>query len=292
MADKNEKTEQKDKTEVCPYCGGTGKIRLKAEVDRMLGLNTNELVCPACGGRGRVSRLAKYSARPIRLRLKNPLPKMLSRKPLGHRSGRLSRSPVILPRPGTSLSDWPEGDMVPKPSPETAYSDANIKNYVDYYEKPDDDTSKKKYKPTQNDAESILRLSDDIHVTLGKEFGPNVVLDPDFIEINFKQVLEANSGYVAAEIRYGFKSDEHIETLMRQIDPLDKSTILELDGEVYYIFENIDRFLDIETRLEQVPIEAHISQRDAECGLKVTNETLAPLTLHPHQPTSALSHIM
>lgn len=190
--------------------------------------------------------------------------------------------------------------MVPQSPPESAYPYEDIRYPTfDYRNKKDED---REDEPTGNGSEIILRLPEGI--TIGQEFPSNLVLDPDFITINFQEALEAGSEPVTARIVYGAKSGECLEVLLREINPLrDEPAVLELksgdrvfnfDGELstvskdeVFVFENKDRLLAVEPY--QAHIETDISESGAAAGLEIVNDPGGQLTLSPHQTNSAAS---
>jgi len=316
MAHKSNKKDKKDKSRVCQFCGGSGKVHLRCDDVDILGSKVMELLCPICHGSGRVGT----QLQPMYLRFRQ-LPRMLlqagrsrsrqlpGRLPIprgqGH-GGRLSRSRRLLLLPGTPLAGYQEGDTVPKSSPESAYPYADLRYPIfDYRKKKDDDEEPdedREDEPIRNESEIILRLPDGI--TIGQEFPSNLVLDPDFTTINFQEGLEAGSEPVTARIVYGAKSDECLEVLLREINPLrgepavlelkSGDGIFDLDGELstvskdeVFVFENKDRLLAVEPY--QAHIETDISGSGAVSGLEIENVPGGQLTLSPHQSNSAAS---
>jgi len=98
--------------QTCPVCHGSGTILKDRDDTDICGPDVKELVCPRCGGKGRI----QLEPRPLRIRFKRLSwkPRLSTHRPSVGRGGRLSRSPIILPPPGTLLSGYPEGDMVPE----------------------------------------------------------------------------------------------------------------------------------------------------------------------------------
>jgi len=317
MANKNNnKKDTKGKSKSCQFCGGSGKVHLGCNETDILGSRVMELLCPICHGHGEVGP----HLRPVYLRFRQ-LPRMLlqagrsrSRQlpgrlpvPRGQgRGGRLSRSRRLLPLPGTPLTGYPEGNMVPQSGPESAYPYADVRYTVfdyrkkkDYDEEPDED---REDETTRNESEIILRLPDGI--TIGRGFPANLVLDPDFTTTNFQEGLEAGSEPVTARIVYGAKSDECLEVLLREINPLrGEPAVLELksggrvfdfDGELstvskdeIFVFENKDQLPAVEPY--QAHVETDISESGAASGLEIENVPGGQLTLSPHQSNSAAS---
>ena len=271
MAQKSNKKDNKDRSQVCPVCRGSGKSRWKR--DNGTGIYVIDIkgrTCPLCRGSGRFYR--RPYLRFVRIRFKLQPKKIPLSWPRYGRHGRLSRSPVILPPPGAPLAGWSDGNMIPKSTPESVYLGSD----VDYSIAHDDIPEEEEY-PMQ----AILRISDNITITLGKEFHPDLVLDIDTVQTNFREALDASSESVTARICYGIESNEYLELLLNQIDPFKESTVIQLDDDVYAAVENKEQLVDIE------PYETHISEYDTDIGLEVENAPVSDLTLLPHQTTSA-----
>jgi hypothetical protein len=269
MANRSNKKDNKDESKVCPVCRGTGKTRWKR--DKGTGIyviGTKGRTCSFCGGSGRIYR--KPYLRFVRIRFKLPRGKTPFRRPRSGRHGRLSRSPIILPPPGTPLAGWSQDIHVPKSTPESVYLGAE----VDYNVEEDDRIEGES--PTEN----ILRISDDITITLGKEFHPDLVLDIDTVQTNFQEALEASSESVSAQVCFGVDSHEYMELLLHQINPFEESTVIQLEDDVYAAAENKEQLLNIE------PYETNIYEYDTDIGLEVENAPVSGLSLQPHQISS------
>jgi len=289
MAHKSNEKDDEDKPQTCPLCGGTGKLRLKChdEDTDICGFDVKEgtCACPLCHGSGKVGRFLSLERRRIRLR-QRPRRIFLRRRrisPSRGRSGKFSRSPILLLPPGTPLAGYLEGDMIPKSTPESAYLDADID-----YDTTDNDNPEEEehvFIQYQYPRETILRISDDITITLGKEFPPSLVLDTDFIDTNFQDAFQPGQDILTAQISYGRHSDEYFEWLLHEVDPFNQPAIIQLDNEVYALAENKDQLLDLEPY--EADIETHISEYDAGLPLDIENEPAPELTLQSHQSTSA-----
>ena len=270
MAQKSNKKDNKDRSQVCPVCRGSGKTRWKRDNDTgIYVVDIKGRTCPLCRGSGRFYR--RPYLRFVRIRFKLQPKKIPLSWPRSGRHGRLSRSPVILPPPGAPMAGWSEGDMVPKSTPESVYLGSDVDYSIAQDDIPEEES------PMQ----TILRISDNITITLGKEFHPDLVLDIDTVQTNFQEALEASSESVTARICYGIESNEYLELLLNQINPFKESTVIQLDDDVYAAVENKEQLLNIE------PYEAHISEYDTDVGLEVENAPVSELTLRPHQTTSA-----
>ena len=271
MAQKSNKKDNKNKSKVCPVCGGTGKTRWKRDNGtEIYVLDIKGRTCSFCRGSGRIYH--KPYLQFVRISFKLPPRKIPLQRPRLGRHGRLSRSPVILPPPGAPMAGWSDGNMVPKSTPESVYLGSD----VDYSIAQDDIPEEEK-----SPMETILRISDNITITLGKEFHPDLVLDINSVQTNFQEALEVSSESVTARICYGIESNEYLELLLNQIDPFKESTVIQLDDDVYAAVENKEQLLNIE------PYEAHISEYDTDIGLEVENAPVSELSLRPHQTTSA-----
>lgn len=282
MADENEngKSDSKDESsQTCPLCGGTGKLCLNCNDDDtdIYSSAVRTMICPLCRGRGKVRH---YSLRHMRIRLRPRPNRMLlrRRRPSSSRGrgGKFSRSHILLLPPCTPVSGWPDGDLIPKSSPESAYLGEDI----DYTIVRDDENPREGYP-----GETILRFSDNITLTLGKEFPPNLVLDTRFIDTNFQEAFEARQDLLTAQITYGRQSDEYFEWLLHEIDPFKQPAIIQLEDELYAVVGNKGQFLDLEPY--EVHTETHISEYNAGLQLDIENEPARELTLQPHQSTSA-----
>lgn len=270
-SNKKDKKDDKDRSQVCPFCGGSGKIRWKRDDGTDIYVfDIKGRTCPLCHGSGRLYR--KLYLRPVRIHFKLRPKRIPLRWPRFGRHGRFSRSPVILPPPGAPMAGWPEGDMVPKSTPESPYLGADIDYNIT------DDDSLEEESPCQ----TILRICDNITITLGKEFHPALVLDTDTVHTNFLEALEASPGFVTAEICYSDESNERHEMLLSQIDPFKKPTVIQLDEDVYAAVENKEQLFNVQH------YEAHISECNAALGLDIANESAPELVLEPHQSASAV----
>jgi hypothetical protein len=269
MANKSNKKDNKDKSKVCPVCRGTGKTRWKR--DKGTGIyviGTKAMTCSFCRGSGRISR--KPYLRFVRVRFRLPPRKRPYRWPISGRRGRFSHGSVVLPPPGTPLAGWSQDIHAPKSAPESVYRGAE----VDYNVEEDDKVEE------ESPMENILMISDDITITLGKEFHPDLVLDIDTVQTNFQEALEASSESVTAQVCYGVESNEYMELLLHQINPFEESTILQLDDDVYTAVENKEQLLDIE------PYETNIYEYETDIGLEVDNAPVSDLLQQPHQFSS------
>jgi hypothetical protein len=302
MTDKNSnKKDTKDKPKSCRFCGGTGKVQLRSDDTDILGSKAAERLCPICHGRGKTGT----GLRPVKFRFRK-LPKKLPVPKGRGGGGRFSRSRHLLPMPGTPLTGYPEGDMVPKSALESAYPYADDRHSVSDYcntkdgnQEPDEDIDGE---PAGNDSVIILRLPDGI--TISEQFASNLVLNFDLDAMNFQEGLRAGSEPVTAKIVYGAKSDECLEVLLRQINPLHgEPTVLELksgdrlfDSEAeistdskdeVFVFENKDQLPAVEPC--SAYIETDISKSHTTSGLEIKNFPAGQLTLSPHQSSNAAS---
>jgi hypothetical protein len=271
MANKSNKKDNKNQSKVCPVCKGTGKTRWKR--DKGTGIyviGTKAMTCYFCGGSGRIYR--KPYLRFVRIRFKLPSRRRSFRWPRSGRHGRFYHSPVILPPPGTPLAGWSQDIHAPKSTPESVYRDAEI----DYNVEEDDRVEE------ESPMENILRISDDITITLGKEFHPDLVLDIDTVQTNFQEAFEASPESVTAQVCFGVDSNEYMELLLHQINPFEESTVIQLDDDVYTTVENKEQLLNIE------PYETNIYEYDTDIGLEVGNAPVSGLSLQPHQFSSTV----
>lgn len=169
--------------------------------------------------------------------------------------------------------------MIPKSTPESAYIGPDI-NYpiITDAEIPRDEYPR----------ETILKIPPNITITLGKEFAPKLVLDPDFTEINLQEALKAGSDPVSAQIVYGARSNERWEMFLRDFDPLNSQPVLiQLCDEFYAVVGNKDQLLNLEP--SEAHVETHVSEYDAGAPVAIENEPAPPLTLQPDRPNSATS---
>jgi len=296
MANKNSnKKDTKGKSKNCPFCGGSGKIRLRCDDTNM------ELLCPICQGSGK----RRPHLRPVYLRFKQlPTKIPVPRRQGG--GGRISRIRCPLLPPGTPLVGYPEGNMIPQSTPETVYPYEDIRYPIfHFHEKRDDDEEPDDYRedePTGHGSEIILQLPEGI--TIGHEFSANLVLDSDFTMINFQDDLETGSEPVTARIVYGVNMDECLEEFSWENNPLSgKPTVLELksDDRVFHItgelstvskneifvFENKDQLIVAEHYQEN--IETEIYGSGIPSGIKIENIPDGQLTLSPHQSNRVAS---
>lgn len=276
MADKNENNKLLSSDEAlytCPLCSGTGRIRRKCDETDICEASDvkEELTCLLCRGRGKVKRYL----RSLRIRPRHRLSSLLSRKRrFGaglSRSGRLSRSPIILLPPGTPLSGWPDGDMVPQFSPESAYPQGDI-NYTIVT---DDNYPEEEYP-----RETTLTIADAITITIGKEFAANnFIVDSGLVDINFLEALEAASDPATAHISYGVGSTEYLETLLQEVLPTIQSSIMQTD-EDFCLGE-------VNSQLAEPP-DVDISQYDPGLCVDIEDRPAFDLTLQLNaQSTSA-----
>ncbi len=206
MANRNsDKKDTKDKLKSCRLCGGSGKVHLRCDDTDILGSKAAEQPCPVCRGRGKTGT----NLRPMKLRFRK-LPKKLPITKGRSQGGRPSRSSHLLPMPGTPLTGYPEGDMVPKSIQESVYHDANIEcPIVEYHKKKDDDEEPDEDRddcPAENDTEIILDLPEG--VTIRKQFASDMVLGSDPIAINFQEGLKAALDHGTAPVVYSAEDGE------------------------------------------------------------------------------------
>lgn len=220
MPDEYNNVDNKDSLEICSACSGTGTIAFAVSDAPQIDPNdVVELNCPVCFGRGK----ARRRSRPVHIRLRLPQNKMWPGKRNSGRRGRLSRSPIILPPPGAPLSGWPEGSMIPQSTPESEY----IGPYTDQRDAAGDDDDLPLHCPGEavpqvsdcSAGETVLRLSDDLILTIGGEFGQNLSIDTEFAHSKFQEPLELGSGPVTVEVSYDLGSREPIEALPDPAQP-------------------------------------------------------------------------
>ena len=275
MANKSKKKDKKDKWYPCPFCKGSGRIDFKRSDTDILGPNSKKLTCPICHGQGRIRDILRYILRPVRVHFKRQ-PRMIpSRWPRSGRHGRLSRNPIILPPPGTPLSGWPEDDMVPKSTPESAMVYEDIDHKVE-----DTEVPCKAY-PT------VLRLAENITITLGTDFPSGLKLDTEHVQTNFKDGLEVDSRFVSAQIIYDSNSSERLETLLSQIAPYERLDIIQLSDGTYAAAGNKDVLFDIKPY--ESHLETYIPGGNADLEIEMENGIQDAQPLQPHQLNTPLS---
>ena len=261
MTHNNDKNDGKDRMQPCPFCNGTGKVHGKpADDTEITGSDKHEGKCPVCQGRGKI----RGSLRPVRLRVWRWLKRKLPNIPKPGRGGRLSRSSIILPPPGSPLAGWSEGNLVPRSSPESAFISAEI----DYNTM--DDNNPVEAHPGQ----TLLRISDNITNILGREYPPNLVLDTDSTETNFDNALEPGSNPVTAQVVYTDGGNDYDNVLLRETQPY----IIQQDDEYYVLSENTNYSVEL--------VEAQMAVNNTPLLYDIQNEPVPELSLLSHQPPS------
>lgn len=269
MPNENNKADSKDQLEICSTCSGKGTILLAVNDGPNIDTdNVIELHCPVCLGRGKTRR----RSRPVRMRFRLRQKKIRPGRRKPGRRGRLSRSPIILPLPGTPLSGWPEGSVIPQSNPESEcigpYIDqpTTIDDYVDLL--------------SQYPGETVLRMSDDIIVTIAGGLTPDLVMDTNFAQTNFQKPLEIGSGPITAGISYDLGSQEHIEAFLDLVQP-------HLDLPV----EQLADVLGGPGKGSILHTEApgiELSGYDSGLSADITNDPLNEVTMQPHEHMSAI----
>ncbi len=269
MPDESNKADSKDKLEICSTCSGKGTILLmvndnpESDADNVI-----EWHCPVCLGRGKTRR----RSRPVRIRFRLRQKKIRPGKRKSGRRGRLSRSPIILPLPGTPLSGWPEGSLIPQSNPESEY----IGPYIDQPIIIDDYGDLLFHYP----GETVLRMSDDIVVTIAGGLTHDLVMDIDFAKTNFQEPLEIGSGPITAEISYDLGSREHAEAFLDLVQP--------------HLDLPIEQLADVLGELGKggiLPTETpgiELSGYDLGLSADISNDPLNEVTVQPHEHMSAI----
>lgn len=114
MNHRSEKENNNDKPQICPYCGGSGKVSRKRDDTDICGFDSKKIICPLCHGTGKI----KGGQRTVHMRRRYPLKKMPLKKLRLSRGGRPSLGKNVLLQPGTPTTGYPEGDMMPESQPE------------------------------------------------------------------------------------------------------------------------------------------------------------------------------
>ncbi|MBN2269868.1 MAG: hypothetical protein JXN61_04595 [Sedimentisphaerales bacterium] len=282
MPDENNNVDNnKDSPEVCIACSGTGTIAFAfSDAPQIDPDDVIELACPICLGSGKARRLS----RPVRIRLRLPQKKIWPGRRKSGRRGRLSRSPIILPLPGSPLSGRLEGNMIPRSTPESEY----IGPYSDKEDAADGDEDQPLQHPGQvanlvpdcPDGETVLRISDDLILTIGGEFGQDISLDTEFAHSNFQEPLELGSGPVMAEISYDLDSSEPIGALPNPAQP-------PLDLPIEPLAEDAVGGSGKGGILHPEETRIDLSGYDPRLSAEIANDPLGKLAIPPHHDISA-----
>ncbi len=280
MPDENSNVDNKDSLKICTACSGTGTIAFAfSDAPQIDPDDVIELDCPVCSGSGK----ARRRSHPVRIRLRLPQKKIWPGRRKSGRRGRLSRSPIILPLPGSPLSSWPEGSVIPQSTPESEY----IGPYGDKEGAADDDEGLPLQHPGQvvnrvpdcPVRETVLRISDDLILTIGGEFGQDLSLDMDFAHSNFQEPMELGSGPIMAEVSYDLGSREPIEALPNPAQsPLDLP-IEPLADDVVGGPGKGGILHPEETRID-------LSGYDPRLSAEIANDPLGELVIPPHRDIS------
>jgi hypothetical protein len=263
MRDESDKKNSQNKLEICGFCSGSGKVCLTYDDNTGTGRrNVVKLVCPVCRGRGK----ARRRSRPVRMGFKLQRRNFLPGRPTSGRHGRLSHGLTILPPAGTPLAGWPEGDLVPKSTPESEYAGLD----VDPAEAPDDPELRQR---------TVLRLSDDQTIVVSPEFAPGVVLDATSVQTNFEEPFEVDSEVITAQVLYDLGSSEHLRAFLDLVQP-----------HVELPFEHLDGVAGISGQgglLSAEPPEIDLSGYDSGLSADIAESALDEVTVPLHRHMSA-----
>ncbi len=97
--------------QVCPLCGATGKIRRGSNEIDIFGSASEQKLCPLCKGRGKALSSPRRGQIPFICPTRRT--RLILRRPKLSKGVRPSLVQLLLPPPGTPLSGYPEGDMIP-----------------------------------------------------------------------------------------------------------------------------------------------------------------------------------
>jgi len=197
MTDKKNKGLQDDLV-TCPRCKGRGKIVCQRDEDDVYG---HEQTCPVCGGRGKIKPTGRPPKRPRRSRY-SPIPS----KPKSGGGGRRRPPRALLLPPGTPVSPWPQGDGVPIPTPESLHRRPKEPELA-IPETPDTPATY---------GETVLDSGDDITITLGPEFGPDLTLDEDASRANYREPRPLHETRAFADMEFPADSEEVFDRLFER----------------------------------------------------------------------------
>jgi len=174
MTDRNKNNHRNNKDNsclhVCPRCAGTGKVSGKRDDTDICGFVSEKVICPLCRGSGKFKRRQHFPRAPSCRQPK----RMPLRKLRPGRGGRPSLGKNILLQPNMPTTDYPEGDMIPKPQQEQTGSTQQPSQF-DIHEN-DVDIAER-----QDVSKEAMRsqVSDEVKITnaIGGSFAPNLHID-------------------------------------------------------------------------------------------------------------------